>query len=1264
MRLAPFIRRIVVASLFLALLLAVALAWLLHSASGRDFVLQQLRAQLPAGSQLHWEAAHGHLNGPLQMQGLRLDIPKQRDGDCIPSAHSPCAMGRLRVQAQSLQWQLALLPLLRGKLQLASFQLQGAQLDLPRSDAPFKLPRWPEVLPTLDLPLTVQADAIRIDDLRITEESTPQLHIQQLRGGFLLQPGALQLHALRIDSDHGQLRADGSYAPRNHYRSNLQAHAVLPAPTGHSQPQLHLHAQGDLHQLVLTLEGNAPAPLHARLTLAGATDAPHWQLQARSNNLDPMLLAGSGAISTPLSFALDAQGIGGRAEVHGRLQQGETSLVLQPSTLSLQQQRLRLHSLVVDTLGGRITANGHADLRDPGATSLQLAVGARGLRWQGADAATSVTGDADLQLSGTLDRWTATGKAKLLRGKELAQLQVDGQGGRNSVQLRTLQVQMPQGRLQATGMLAWAPVVQWTANASLAGFDPGYFAPDWPGAIRGQLRSHGRVHDKQGLRAQLVVDDLAGQLRARALAGHGRLEIDGARYQGDVAVRLGASRIAARGTLASTLDLDAQFSPLQLNDLLPSGRGSVQGTLKLRGPRQAPDIDIDLVGSALAWADYRAEQLRAQGHLPWRTGNGHLDIDARGLQLGVPLHQLQASLRGAMARLQLQAQAQGDAGVVTLSGNALNQGAHWKGQLSQLQLTPTQGSAWMLQQPAQWAWDGQRSQLHRSCLQATLGGTLCVTANWPQQGVQLEGQQLPLALATPWLPTRPEGRPWALDGELQLQAQLRPAGNSWRAEATVQSQYGALRDRPTARRTLFDYRDLALHTTLTPNRIDATLATTLARNGRLNAQLSTGWDAHAPLRGQLQAHTPELTWLELLSPDIVSPTGVLDVDLQLAGSRSRPLLGGTGQLQQLTAELPALGIGLHNSQLRLQARDDGNAVIQGQLQTGQGALQVDGTLGWQDDATPLQLQLHGNNVLLADTRQLRLLASPDLRLNYRAGSPLQLRGQVMVPEADIHLERLDMATTPSPDVVVLDPAHPQQASAPLQLDIDMQMALGKQVRLDGYGLKGSLSGTLQLQQAPQRAMRANGALNIAGRYRAYGQDLRITQGLLLWSNAAVDDPILDLRAEREIGDVIAGVQVKGRASTPVASVWSTPSMSQSEALAYLTLGRPLPSLSSAEMQQVDLAKTALNTGVGLLTAQLGAKIGLDDAGVSQSRALGAQVLGVGKYLSPKLYVSYGVSLLGTGQVVTLKYLLRKGFDIQIESSTVENRASVNWRKEK
>ena len=54
---------------------------------------------------------------------------------------------------------------------------------------------------------------------------------------------------------------------------------------------------------------------------------------------------------------------------------------------------------------------------------------------------------------------------------------------------------------------------------------------------------------------------------------------------------------------------------------------------------------------------------------------------------------------------------------------------------------------------------------------------------------------------------------------------------------------------------------------------------------------------------------------------------------------------------------------------------------------------------------------------------------------------------------------------------------------------------------------------------------------------------------------------------------------------------------------------------------------------------------------------------MGKYVSPRLFLSYGVSLIGTGQVVTLKYLLSRNFDISVESGN-ENAASVNWRTER
>ena len=309
------------------------------------------------------------------------------------------------------------------------------------------------------------------------------------------------------------------------------------------------------------------------------------------------------------------------------------------------------------------------------------------------------------------------------------------------------------------------------------------------------------------------------------------------------------------------------------------------------------------------------------------------------------------------------------------------------------------------------------------------------------------------------------------------------------------------------------------------------------------------------------------------------------------------------------------------------------------------------------------LALRGSNVLLAETRQLRVVANPDVTVRYRAGQPLQVGGTVTVPEADINLERLDEGVSKSDDVVVLDPVDPKR-STPNTLDLDLALVMGDDVNIKGFGLTGTLGGSLRVRAVPGREMRGSGALEVDGRYTAYGQRLQITRGRLLWSNTPVGDPLLDIRAEREVGEVTAGIRVEGRASNPRATVYSDPARSESEALAYLTLGRPLSSLTGDEARQLGAAKSALNAGTGLLAAELGSRIGLDDAGVIESRALGSEVLSVGKYLSPKLYVGYGVSLLGTGQVMMLKYLLRKGFDIQIESSTVENRASVNYRKEK
>ncbi|MEO6155108.1 MAG: translocation/assembly module TamB domain-containing protein, partial [Thermomonas sp.] len=381
------------------------------------------------------------------------------------------------------------------------------------------------------------------------------------------------------------------------------------------------------------------------------------------------------------------------------------------------------------------------------------------------------------------------------------------------------------------------------------------------------------------------------------------------------------------------------------------------------------------------------------------------------------------------------------------------------------------------------------------------------------------------------------------------------------------------------------------------------------------------------------------------------------------GTRGKPVIGGQGHLANFATELPALGIAVQDGDLRLQAQPDGTARIVGKLSSGGGVLDVNGTLGWRDQATPLVLNLRGKDVLIAETRELRAIANPDLTVRYAADTPLQVTGKVTVTQADINLERLDQGISTSPDVVVLDPVDPNHV-VPNALDLDLELVMGDAVNLKGFGLTGTLGGSLRVFAPPGREMRGSGTLEVGGRYRAYGQRLQITRGHLVWANDLIDNPRLDIRAEREVGDVTAGIRVVGSASDPRASVYSDPAKSETEALSYLTLGRPLTSLSGDEARQVGAAKSALSAGTGLLASQLGSKLGLDDAGINNSRALGGDVLSFGKYLSPKLYVGYGVSLLGTGQVLTLKYLLRKGFNIQIESSTLENRASVNYRKEK
>src|SRR5690606_29238907 len=112
--------------------------------------------------------------------------------------------------------------------------------------------------------------------------------------------------------------------------------------------------------------------------------------------------------------------------------------------------------------------------------------------------------------------------------------------------------------------------------------------------------------------------------------------------------------------------------------------------------------------------------------------------------------------------------------------------------------------------------------------------------------------------------------------------------------------------------------------------------------------------------------------------------------------------------------------------------------------------------------------------------------------------------------------------------------------------------------------------------------------------------------------------------------ILVGANVRGTLESPTFEPFSEPPMTQQEQLSWLVLGRSLEETPEGEGDA--LARAALAMGLkggDFLAKNIGERAGFDQFGIETgSGEAGAPsdpsqaALVVGKYLSPKLYVSY------------------------------------------
>src|SRR3546814_5865926 len=72
-------------------------------------------------------------------------------------------------------------------------------------------------------------------------------------------------------------------------------------------------------------------------------------------------------------------------------------------------------------------------------------------------------------------------------------------------------------------------------------------------------------------------------------------------------------------------------------------------------------------------------------------------------------------------------------------------------------------------------------------------------------------------------------------------------------------------------------------------------------------------------------------------------------------------------------------------------------------------------------------------------------------------------------------------------------------------------------------------GKLHVAQAPGREPLATGTLNVSGSYQRYGKPLTIRHARLTYTRSPLDNPALDIRAERTVDAQMVGVQVRSEA---------------------------------------------------------------------------------------------------------------------------------------
>lgn len=1272
-----WLKRLLLGMALVVVALAAVAFWLLGTGGGLRLALD--RTSILLDGRFGYESARGSLLGGMHLRGLHY----------IDDEGIQLRIDTVEIAPRSRH-------LLGGSLHLTAVSAQGVELVLPPAseDEDVALQEGFELeLPELRAPLAIHLHQLTVREAVVLDSERVQvLQIDRIEGRASWRGSEIDLAQLDVDTPDGELRVTARIDTGADWDGLAGVHFRWQVPDSENWVSGELDLHGPQSQPSLRL--NLSEPSMARIEVDGGPvlGEHDWRLTIRTERFDLAALLDEPPVRL-LDLHLDGEGSGSSGQLEGRVGLDDYALAIEQLSASFRDDRLDIDALRVTEIdgSGRVELQAHIDLA--GDTPTGHVDG----RWSGINPPLDAPFDR-LDASGRIE---AEGSLEYLQAQIEAEATVDEQPLRlslqasgdpqQSIRFEPLVVQTGQGRIEAEGELWLDEPLRWQAQVRGRGFDPGLLLPDWPGQVELDAAVEGRVVDET-VHAQIDLQRLAGSLRQRPLRGSGRIELVGEQVDADLDLGLGNNRIEIDGRLGERSQAQVRFVLAEPGIVLEQASGQLSGNLRIDGAWPGMHVAGDVQGEGLRYDTIHAERLELEvdAHTDF-SQSGRLRLEVSALAIGdesIPRLRLDGDGNADSNRLHLRAQSDRGELDLRLSGRYQADDPSWLGRVEALTVqAPELPAPLRLREPANLYLSASRVELERTCLVAGTGPVttsdagalpggstgLCLDTRWLADGDTEFGvdlRRLPLV----WLPGLGGDATIQADGELGGSGRFRFGADGLQGQATIEGTPGRLHLYGDDE-DLLTWSQLGGSIELEGDRQELDLIVQLSPGGRVHAQVRTRPDPEleqTALEGEIAVNLDELRWLELLTPELVQPSGELRGRLQLTGTLDTPGFDGEIALRNFATELPAAGLRLRDSTLSLRGGRGDRIDIEGRFHTASDSvLNLDGWVGLpEENRVPMDLRIQGERVLVADLPVAQVYASPDLRIDAN-GERLTVRGEVLVPQAMIRPESIEGGVTrASPDVHIVDPDADADdealATTGLPLHATVLVRLGDRVQIEGYGLQGRLSGQLEVSERPGRTTTGRGEIVVAGSYQAYGQDLDIERGRLIFTGSPIDNPLLDIRAVRRVDAVTAGLAITGNAQRPVLEVYSVPAMDQAEALSYLVLGRPLrQATSSADQDALGTAATAVTTAGGdLLARSLGARLGLDDVGIGTSRELGAGALTLGKYLSPRLYLGYGRSLFDGGQIVFLRYRLTERFELEAQSGTRENKAGINYRLER